>query len=123
MICPNCGKEEHIQIISEYIELDKKEPAPVLNAMKNLAILGIIFSCVLFLLAFMTTSNCNTYEFSDIVIPGTLFLIAFLIFVKAISTFYRIKTILAFQPFLHQTNTKAVCLECGHTWYLEKDVK
>ncbi len=122
MICPNCGKE-HIQIISEYIELDKKEPAPALDTIKTWYVLGIILSCILFIFAFILSRACKSTELSDMVIPGILCILAGWLMVVSVSKLNKVKTILAFQPFLHQTNTKAVCLECGHTWYLEKDVK
>lgn len=87
------------------------------------ATLGIVFACFLLICSFVSMGNCAKSESLDMIISLALFIFSSVLFIKSISILNKVKLIRAFEPFKHQTNTKAICMQCGQTWYIEEDVQ
>ena len=114
MKCPKCGKD-HVQILSECIQTNEHEAPGLLSVLK------FIFSCVLiFSIIYLlyTLAEWNEKEYINILdFPSFAFALRSLVF--SATALMVLGIIQYLFPLKNQTNTKAVCVECGKTWYIE----
>ncbi len=115
MKCNKCNSEK-IQVVSEMIQTDEKDGQGLYAFLYFISITALIVS-FLFFIAGVDKTNENTFwQISEIITASKIFAFAFptLVFTML---FKRLV------PFKFQTKTKVVCLDCGHTWYLQEEQK
>ncbi len=123
MKCPYC-QEENIQVISELVERERKDFLPGERATMLFAAIGFILSSILIVIGIrainvFSSSVAITLE----TLSGPFFLsLGIFVLIKSYKALHKFDFLRTFIPFKYQTNTKAVCMHCGKTWYIEKDV-
>ena len=116
MKCEKCNGKK-LQVVSELVEKDE-DSVGFLGVIILLGIILLIVGVYFIIEAFQVKANLFEY-FTDIpqAIKGFKCLgFSFLCFFA----FFLINRLM---PYRYETKTKVVCMDCGHTWELKKEVQ
>lgn len=120
MICEKC-KQDKIQVVSEYVELEEKDNATITIVLGLVAIASALLGVILLLVTIFSTLSANKVIDVIFSLPGFGFGVGFLSFGIVCGLLKGL--IQALTPFKHVTRLRAICLECGNTWIIESSDK
>ena len=111
MKCQKCNSEK-IQIISESIQTNEKCGQGFFNFLYILCVLGLLLAFKFFVDGTQKSKEIPLLSIEEIALAlNILKFIIFLFFITMLSK--------RLAPFIYETRTKVVCLDCGNYWYLE----
>ena len=114
MKCEKCGGKK-LQVISEYRKTSQKKGRHVFMILHT-ALIICLFACFIAMISETSSSSNNHVDLLDI--PKAVFALKGIIFSLAGLFLSFILELLI--PYQHETKTKVVCMDCGHSWELKE---
>lgn len=111
--CKRCESSK-VQLVSEYVELEEKEPC-ILFGFLNVMGFFLIIPGIFLLMAAMEDCAKSSIPF----LTAPFGIAGLILFASAIIDWVFVSTAKLFQPYKHETRTRAICMDCGKTWVVD----